>query len=261
MVNSCFASKVLSSKPMSTAKTIKNNIIPSPRPSKTNTCLACGADGIKRGRRYCSNTCRQQMFWVLSLSKGLLRVFNARYAAFSFNKSYVILDVLPIWSKEISRFVHKRVTGRKPAEDLKHLVLQSGREWYHAINNKSSKSYASLCILKKNNNHKVSLNSIKPEKKVRPRLSNSERASLKFLKIKTDDLFSDEQVPKIKTAYKKLAKIHHPDVGGDAEKFKKLNDAHQQMMMWAENPQFTAKKALADCWSYDGSTSRWSPPL
>jgi hypothetical protein len=261
MANIFFASKVLSFKSMPATKTIKKDIIPSSRPSKTNTCLACGVDGIKPRRRYCSNTCRQQMLWVLSLSKGLLRVFNARYAAFSFNKGYVILDVLPIWSKDISRFVHKRVTGRKPAEDLKHLVLQSGTEWYHAINNKSSKSYASLCILKKNNNHKVSPKSIRPEKKVRPRLSKSERTSLKLLKIKTDDLFCDEQVPKIKTAYKKLAKIHHPDVGGDAEKFKKLNDAHQQMMMWAENPQFTAKKALADCWSYDGSTSRWSPPL
>lgn len=246
---------------MTTSKTIQKDIFPVPRGSgKTNTCLACGTEGIKRGRRYCSNTCRQQIYWVLSLSKGLLRVFNARYAAFSFNKGYVILDVLPIWSKDISRFVHKRALGRKPAEDLKHLILQSGREWYQAVNN-SSKSYASLCILKKNNNQKVSPNSIKPEKKVRPRLSKNERASLKLLKLKIDELFCDEQIPKIKTAYKKLAKIHHPDVGGDAEKFKKLNDAHQQMIMWAENPQFTAKKALVDCWSYDGSTNRWSPPL
>ena len=243
-------------------KTANNNLIISPKtPGRTNFCLACGTDGLKAGRRYCSKTCRQQILWVLSLSKGLLRVFNARYAAFSFNNGYVILDVLPIWSKEISRFVHKRVKGRKPAEDLKHLILKSGREWYNAINNNSSKSYASLCILKKNNNQKISPSSIKPEKKVRPRLSKNERASLKLLKIKIDELFTDEKIPKIKTAYKKLAKIHHPDVGGDAEKFKKLNDAHQQMLTWAENPQFTAKKALVDCWSYDGATNRWSPPL
>jgi hypothetical protein len=58
-----------------------------------------------------------------------------------------------------------------------------------------------------------------------------------------------------------LAKIYHPDVGGDAEKFKKLNEAHVQMVSWAEHPQFTAKKALLDCWSYDGLTNKWAPPL
>jgi len=31
----------------------------------------------------------------------------------------------------------------------------------------------------------------------------------------------------IKEAYKDLAKKHHPDVGGDEEKFKKINDAYQ----------------------------------
>ena len=71
-------------------------------------CLACGADGIKAGRRYCTNECREQILWVLSLSKGLLRVFNAKYAAFSFSESHVVLDVLPIWSQEISRFLFKR---------------------------------------------------------------------------------------------------------------------------------------------------------
>ena len=29
----------------------------------------------------------------------------------------------------------------------------------------------------------------------------------------------------------------------------------------AENPQFTSRKALVDCWSYDGYTNRWAPPL
>ena len=46
-----------------------------------------------------------------------------------------------------------------------------------------------------------------------------------------------------------------------AEGIKKLNDAHQQMLSWAQDPQFTSRKTLIDCWSYDGSTNRWSPPL
>ena len=46
---------------------------------------------------------------------------------------------------------------------------------------------------------------------------------------------------------------------GDEDQFKKLNDAHEQMLLWAEKPQYTTRKALQDCWSYDGFTSRWSP--
>ena len=110
-------------------------------PPGARKCLACGADGIKPRRRYCSSECREQMMWVLSLSKGLLRVFNARYAAFSFDKSYVVLDVLPIWSREISRFLFRRRSGKKPAEDLKTLILRSAEEWYCMINNRNSRSW------------------------------------------------------------------------------------------------------------------------
>lgn len=37
----------------------------------------------------------------------------------------------------------------------------------------------------------------------------------------------------IKSAFKKLAMLHHPDRGGDAEKFKEINNAYQSLM----NPQ------------------------
>lgn len=223
-------------------------------------CISCGTANMKGRRKYCSKKCRQQMLWVLSLSKGLLKVFNARYAAFYFNDSHVILDILPIWSKDISRFSYRRTSGKKPAQDLKVLVLQSGEEWYHMINN-NSKSYASLFILKKKSDNKISPEAIKPDNRIRPRFTSLERESMKFLKIRMEELLSDGQVSKIKTAYKRLAKIHHPDIGGDTEKFKKLNNAHHQMLIWAENPQFTSRKALIECWSYDGYTSRWAPPL
>ena len=216
---------------------------------------------MKPRRRYCSKECREQILWVLSLSKGLLRVFNARYAAFSFNEDYVVLDVLPIWSKEISRFLYRRTAGKKPAEDLKNLVLQSAEEWYRMINSRSSKSYASLFLLQKNHDKKIPVESIRPDEKIRPRFSRTERASLEFLELKIEELLSDRHVSRIKSAYRKLARIHHPDAGGDAEKFKRLYEAHQQMLLWAENPQFTSRKALADSWSYDGATNRWSPPL
>ncbi|MFC1821970.1 J domain-containing protein [Thermodesulfobacteriota bacterium] len=228
---------------------------------KTKECLACGTDRMKSGRRYCSKACRQKVIWVLSLSKGLLRVSNARYAAFSFTDGHVMLDILPVWSKEISRFVYRRTRGKKPADDLKTLILQAGTEWYRIIQDNNSQSYATLCLMKDNHHKGLSPESIKPNQKVRPRLSKDERQSLKFMNLKLDEVLCDRSAHKIKTAYKKLAKIYHPDVGGDEEKFKKLSAANQQMLMWAENPQFTFRRALIDSWSYDRFTDRWSPPL
>ncbi|RLB11701.1 MAG: hypothetical protein DRG63_12655 [Deltaproteobacteria bacterium] len=228
---------------------------------KTNRCLSCGTEKIKPGRRYCSKECRQQMHWVLSLSKGLLRTFNARYAAFSFTEEHVILDVLPVWAKGISRFVYRRSLGRKPAEDLKNLILESGKQWYHLLDKKNSKSYASLLLLMKNHNENIDPSSIMPDKKTRLRLSQKQKTYLKILELDKEELTSDCRQDKIRSAYKRMAKLYHPDKGGDEEKFKILNEAHQQMLLWAENPQYTCRKALQGCWSYDGATNRWSPPL
>ena len=224
-------------------------------------CLACGSTNMKTGRRYCSSECRDQMLWVLSLSKGLLVAFNARYAAFSFDQDFVVLDVLPVWSQEISRFLYKRPGGKKPAEDLKHLILESGSEWYRLVHNRTSRSYASLVLLKKNHKKDLNPKSIRPDNKLKPRLSRYERECLKLLELHIEELFSEGHAVRIRSAYKRLAKVYHPDMGGDAEKFKKLNAAHQQMLLWAEKPHFTLRKALLDCWSYEGATNKWSPPL
>jgi hypothetical protein len=224
-------------------------------------CLACGNPNIDARRRYCSNECRDYINWVLSLSKGLLRAVNARYATFSFTDERVMLDVFPVWSKHISRFVYSRIKGNKPAEDLKNLVLQFGREWHHIVNNNGSRSYASLCLVNRNHNKDIPTNSIRPDRKSLPRLTRHETKCLEVLKLERTDLSAQGRTTKIKAAYKKMAKVYHPDVGGDEELFKKLNDAHEQMLLWAENPHYTSRKALPGCWSYDGATSRWSPPL
>lgn len=242
-------------------KVVQNKPVRYSAPRRTGRCLACGTTDMKPGRRYCSTECRQQITWVLSLSKGLLRTFNARYAAFSFTAYYVVLDVLPAWAKGISRFIGHRTSGQKPAIDLKNLILESGEEWHGLLDRKNSKSVAALRLLNESHSPHLDPESIKPEKKSRPRLSNLERDCLKILKIERDILSSRSCALKIKTAYKRLAKRHHPDMGGDEETFKRLNDAHQQMLMWAENPQYTCRKALLNSWSYDGSTNRWAPPL
>jgi hypothetical protein len=231
------------------------------RNGRKRRCLSCGTQDMGPGRRYCSKDCRRQMAWVLSLSTGLLKVFNARYAAFSFDSGAVVLDVLPVWSKEISRFTYQRTNGKRPAEDLKTLILRSGGEWYGMIRSRSSRSFASLSLLRKNHDSTVTPDSIKPDRRVRPRLSKREKEYMKLLELTAEELLSEGHAAKIKSSYRKLAKIYHPDLGGDAKKFREINEAQHQMLLWARCPQFTMRKALADCWSYDGATNRWSPPL
>lgn len=239
----------------------KKQMIPHSKSFQRRICLSCGTDQIKPRRRYCSKECRHQIAWVLWLSKGLLRTFNIRYAAFSFTRDYVILDMLPVWSKEISRFTLARTPGKKPASDLKNLVLESGKEWHHLVGNNNSKTSASIHMLMKKHNKDLDPRSIHPKKKTKPRLSRHERTCLKILQLERDDLIAEGHHTKIKSAYKRLAKLYHPDMGGDEEKFKQLNEAHKQMLLWTRNPQYTSRKALAGCWSYDGFTNRWSPPL
>ncbi len=231
------------------------------RVGRKRRCLSCGTTAMNGGRRYCSKGCREQMMWVLSLSKGLLRVFNARYAAFTFDKTRIFLDILPLRTWDISRFTCRRRVGRKPAEDLKDLILQSGEEWHEMLNTHKSKGYASLFLLKKNHDHSVPANTVMPDRRVRPRFSRLEKESMKALRLGINELLSETAVERIKSAYKQMAKVHHPDMGGRAEDFRRLTEAHEQMIVWAENPQFTARKALIDCWSYDGYTNRWVPPL
>lgn len=239
----------------------KNSIQPVKKPARTGLCLSCGEPCENLRRRYCSRECRKQMLWVLSLSKGLLNIFNARYASFSFDSSRVILDILPAWSKDISRFIRKRAPGKRPAEDLKRLILESGSDWHTMIRNNNSRSYASLYLLKKNSDNRLSAEALKPDGRLRPRFTRKEKDAIKLLDLDADDLIIKGHMSLIKSAYKKMAKVHHPDMGGDAEKFKRLNEAHQQMLSWAEDPQFTSRKALIDCWSFDSSTNRWTPPL
>lgn len=228
---------------------------------KVKRCLACGNEDLKPGRRYCSRYCRQKLMWSLSLSKGLLQTLNARYAAFSFNDAYVALDILPVWSKSISRFMRERKSGHPPAHTLKELVLETGEQWYQKRNHRFSRSFASQSIIEEKVENSINPESIKPNANRVPRLSLNQKKGLKHLNISTDSLTVGDCATVIKRAYRGMAKVYHPDKGGDGEKFKELARAHEIMQEWAENPRFRSSHSLPGSWSYNGYTNRWSPPL
>ena len=229
--------------------------------TKTRKCLACGTEDIKPGRRYCSKQCRQKLMWSLSLSKGLLQTLNTRYAAFSFTEHCVALDVMPAWSKRISRFVYERKSDYSPANALKKLILEAGKEWYKKRSRRISRSFASQSILEEKVEHNINPDSIKPNTNRTPKLSPDQKKALKHLKINMGSLVFGDYVREIKKAYREMAKVHHPDKGGDGEKFKEINTAHESMIQWIESPEFQFNSALPGCWSYDGYKNRWSPPL
>lgn len=228
---------------------------------RVRRCLSCGTEDIKPGRRYCSKQCRQKLMWVLSLSKGLLLTLNARYAAFSFTETCVALDVMPAWSNRISRFVRERKSGHPPAHTLKELILEAGKKWYQKRSRRISRSFASQSILEEKFEDGINLNSIKPNTNKIPRLSEDQRKGLKHLNIPIDGLMLGNYASVIKKAYWGMAKVHHPDKGGDGDKFKEINMAHEIMQEWIEDPKFRSNHSLPDSWSYNGYKNRWSPPL
>lgn len=236
--------------------------ISSPFPEKRlRRCLACGAEDIKPGRRYCSRQCRQKLMWVLSLSEGLLQTLNTRYAAFSFTEHYVALDVMPSWSKGISRFVYERKSGYPPANALKELILKAGKEWYKKRGRRISRSFASQSILEEKAEHSINPDSIKPNTNSIPKLSADQKKALKHLNMNMGSLLFGDYVREIKKAYRSMAKVYHPDKGGDCERFNEISRAHELMLQWTEDPKFRSNNALPGCWSYNGYKNRWSPPL
>ena len=228
---------------------------------KTGNCLSCGTEDVKTGRRYCSVQCKQKLVWVLSLSKGLLQTLNTKYATFSFTEDYVSLDVMPAWSKTISRFEYRRKPGHTPANALKALILEAGADWHSKRNKKISPSLSSQLILNEKIEKRINPDSVKPDINITPKLSADQKKGLKHLKINTESLVEGNHEREIKKGFWEMAKLYHPDMGGDGEKFKEISNAHETLMQWAKNPKFRSNRALPGCWSYDGDKKKWSPPL
>jgi len=228
---------------------------------KTRKCLSCGTENVQPGRRYCSMQCKQKLVWVLSLSKGLLQALNIKYATFSFTENHVSLDVMPAWSKTISRFAYKRKPGNTPANALKDLILEAGEDWHSKRNKKISPSLSSQLIINEKIEKKINPDSVKPDANITPKLSTDQKKGLKRLNITMESLVEGNHEREIKKGFWEMAKLYHPDKGGDGERFKEISNAHETLMQWAKNPQFRSNKALPGCWSYDGDKKRWSPPL
>jgi hypothetical protein len=237
--------------------TINQNHMTSSGGGPKNRCLSCGTSEDMGRRKYCSIECRQKLRYHLNIRTGLLRALNTRYATFYFTQSIIILDVLPYGSAELYSYIFPRSRGGKPVEDFCTMSNILGNAWWAERNRTNKRYLATRFILEKAKSKDANSARIKPVEVKEPvRLAKS----LTFLRLKKADLNSPELHRKIKSAYRKQAMRHHPDLGGDAGVFRKLHEAYEQILKWSENPVFISRRGFPDKWFYDGSANRWVQP-
>jgi hypothetical protein len=220
-------------------------------------CLSCGTNENMGRRKYCSIECRQTLRYSLNMRTGLLKALNTKFATFYFTTSLIFLDVLPYGSVSLFSFLFPRTVNRKPVDDFGVMANVLGNAWWSERRRTNKRYLATQHVLEKAKNHNAAARSIKPFEIVAPaRMAKS----LTFLKLGRSDLDSPELHRIIKSAYRRQAKTHHPDQGGDAAVFRRVQEAYEQLMDWAENPTFSRRRGFPDKWFYEGSTNRWIQP-
>lgn len=220
-------------------------------------CLSCGTAEHLGRRKYCSIECRQKLRYALDLRTGLLKALNARYATFYFTDTMIMMDVLPYGSKEIFSFIYPRSNGTKPVEDYCRMSDLLGNEWW-AEKKRTHKHYrATQHILNQAIRNGLATGKVIPFEN---RIPTIKGATLTHLKLGKADLDAPHLEQKIKSAYRHQAKKHHPDLGGDTAAFRKIHQAYQDLMGWAEKPSFRRRRGFPDKWFYDGGINRWVQP-
>jgi hypothetical protein len=223
-----------------------------------NHCLSCGSTENINNRKYCSIRCRQNLRQKLNLKSGLLQALNTRYATFYFSDTMIILDIVPHGIKEIFRYASKRKAGNNPAADFSMMTNELGNAWWTESKRTNKNYLASQHVLKLATRYTISDGLQRPRL---IRIPTIKTEVLNYLEIKKTDLNSHELGKIIKNAYRQQVKIHHPDVGGQASTFRKINDAYKESLKWADNPTFIRRRGFADKWYYDGDNNKWVQPI
>ena len=169
------------------------------------------------------------------------------------------MDVLPFGSEKIYSFLFTRSAGRKPADDFSELCNILGNAWWGEMKRTNRGYLASRHVLNQAVPRNTPAGSILPEIVKIPAVKGSGR-SLVYLKIDREALHSKELKQVIKSAYRRQARIVHPDMGGDENAFRKIYQAYEALMAWAEEPSFLERSGFPDKWFYAGNKNRWVQP-
>ncbi|MCG6911881.1 MAG: J domain-containing protein [Deltaproteobacteria bacterium] len=232
---------------------------PMVNPHKSGGCLSCGkTEGLGR-RKYCSVTCRQQLRYQLNVRTGLLKALNTRYATFYFTDSLLVLDILPYNESGIFSFLYPRESGKKPSEDFSQMSNVLGNRWWQEKKRTRRSYLASRLVLEKADRKNDAPGALKPQDIRIPTLKGNGR-SLVHLQLSRADLDRPELKKVIKSAFRRQARKHHPDFGGGGGAFRRIYQAYEDLMTWAEEPTFTRRSGFPDKWFYDGEKNRWVQP-
>ena len=220
-------------------------------------CLSCGEALASRKRRYCSPDCRQRLHLSLNRRTGLLRALNTRYATFYFTDRTVFLDILPYGIDQIFTFILHRRAGEKPTRDFCTLSDMLGTVWWEEQRRSHKRYLASRLVLEKAMTAVTAVEEVVPVFTQVPKVRGGALAALRLDRSELQPSRLHEQ---IKSAYRRQAKTHHPDLGGDSASFRKIREAYEKLLEWAQRPSFTRKSGFPDKWLYDGSLARWLQP-
>lgn len=194
----------------------------------------------------------------LNTRSGLLQAFNTRYATFYFSAAMIILDVVPHGIKEIFRYSALRSVGKAPADDFSQMTNILGNAWWEEEKRTAKKYLASRHVLELAERIAITPALMRPKLIKVPTIKTT---AMNYLEIDKADINSDELSKIIKNAYRRQAKIHHPDLGGHAQTFRKLHDAYIELLRWADNPTFISRRGFPDKWYYDSDNQKWVQPI
>jgi hypothetical protein len=194
---------------------------------------------------------------MLEIRTGLLRALNTRYATFYFTDRMIVMDVLPYDSKMIFSFVYPRSAGKKPAEDFSRMSDDLGNAWWAEKKRTNKRYLASRHVFEKARQNEILTHCVNPMETKIPAIKGT---ALVYLRLGKADLDSSELQKTIKRAFRLQAKKHHPDIGGDTATFRKIHQAYEELIKWAEKPSFLKRRGFPDKWFYDGNRNKWVQP-
>ncbi len=232
--------------------------VPSVNARSVRRCLACGDVLPPRNRRYCALTCQQYLLASLNRRTGLLQTLNTRYATFYFTDFAIMMDLLLYNSDQIFSYMLPRSPGKKPVEDFCELSNSLGTLWWNERERTKKRYVASEHVLQRARKSDAPAGVVMPVSFCLPSVRSG---NLVTLELKAEDLAPANLELRIKSAYRRQVKKHHPDMGGSPELFLKIQEAYEALNDWAKRPSFIQRRGFPDKWLYQGAYNRWIKPI
>jgi len=202
--------------------------------------------------------CQQHLLASLNRRSGLLQALSTRYATFHFTDFVVVMDILLYGTEQIHSYMLPRSPGRKPVDDFRQLSNILGTLWWSEKDRTQKRYLASRQVLEQAEKNKAPLDAVKPSIRTIPSIKAK---CLIRLELDAYDLTQANLEGKIKSAYRRQAMKHHPDLGGSRETFLRIQEAYEKLTQWAKQPTYISRKGFPDKWLYEGARNRWLKPI